>query len=36
MASGQDLQLMEAVEASIDGEPFDAEQERAAKEEGWR
>ena len=36
MASGQDPQLMEAVEASIDGEPFDAEQERSAMEQGWR
>lgn len=36
MASGQDPQLMEAVEASIDGEPFDAEQERKAMERGWR
>jgi hypothetical protein len=36
MASGQDPQLMEAVEASIDGEPFDAEQERAAMRQGWR
>ena len=36
MASGQDPQLMEAVEASINGEPFDAAQERAAREQGWR
>jgi hypothetical protein len=36
MASGQDPQLMEAVEASIDGEPFDVEQERKAMEQGWR
>ena len=36
MASGQDPQLMEAVEGSIDGEPFDAEQERSAMERGWR
>ena len=36
MASGQNPQLMEAVEASIDGEPFDAEQERSAMERGWR
>lgn len=36
MASGQDPQLMEAVEANIDGEPFDAEQERTAMERGWR
>jgi hypothetical protein len=36
MASGQDPQLMEAVESSIGGEPFDAEQERSAMEQGWR
>ena len=36
MASGQDPQLMEAVELSIDGEPFDAGQERSAMEQGWR
>ena len=36
MASGQDPQLMEAVEASMDGEPFDAAQEKAAMEKGWR
>ena len=35
MASGGDPQLMEAVDASIDGEPFDAAQERAAAERGW-
>lgn len=36
MASGQDPQLMEAVEAAIDGEPFDAAQEEAAMRNGWR
>ena len=36
MASGQDPQLLEAVDASIDGAPFDAEQERTAMEQGWR
>ena len=36
MASGGDPQLMEAVDASIDGEPFDAAQEKAAMERGWR
>ena len=36
MASGQDPQLMEAVEASIEGEPFDAAKERLAMEKGWR
>ena len=36
MASGQDPQLMEAVETSMDGEPFDAAQEKAAMDKGWR
>ena len=36
MASGANPQLMEAVEASIAGEPFDAAQEKAAMERGWR
>lgn len=36
MASGGDPQLMEAVDASIAGEPFDAAQEKAAMEKGWR
>jgi hypothetical protein len=36
MASGQDPQLMEAVETSIDGELFDAVQEEAAMRTGWR
>ena len=36
MASGPNPQLMEAVEASIDGEPFDAAQEKAVAEKGWR
>ena len=36
MAAGADPQLMEAVEAAIDGEPFDAAQERQAAERGWR
>jgi hypothetical protein len=35
MASGPDPQLMEAVDAAIDGEPFDAAQEKAAAERGW-
>ncbi len=35
MASGGDPQLMEAVDASIAGEPFDAAQEKAAMERGW-
>lgn len=36
MASGADPQLMEVVDAVIDGEPFDAAQEKAAMEKGWR
>jgi hypothetical protein len=36
MAGGANPQLMEAVDASIDGEPFDATQERAAMDRGWR
>lgn len=36
MASGGDPQLMESVDASIAGEPFDAAQEKAAMEKGWR
>ena len=36
MASGQDPQLMEAIEASIDGAPYDAAQEEAAMRAGWR
>ena len=36
MASGGDPRLMEAVDASIVGEPFDAAQEKAAMERGWR
>lgn len=35
MASG-DPQVMEAVDASIAGEPFDAAQEKAAMKKGWR
>ena len=36
MASGPDPQLMEAVDAAIDGEPFDEAQEKAAAERGWK
>jgi hypothetical protein len=36
MASGPEPQLMEAVEAVIDGEPLDAAQEKAALENGWK
>jgi hypothetical protein len=36
MASGQNPQLMEAVDAAIDGEPFNAAEEKAAAERGWK
>lgn len=36
MASGQDPRLIEAVEASIEGEAFDAAQEKEAMKKGWR
>lgn len=36
MASVQDPQLMEAIDASIIGEPFDAAQEKSAMEKGWK
>ena len=36
MASGANPQLLEAVDATIAGEPFDAAQEKAAAERGWR
>ena len=36
MASGQDPRLIEAVEASIEGEAFDAAQEKEAMRKGWR
>ena len=36
MASGPNPQLMEAVDAAIDGEPFDAAEEKAAAERGWK
>ena len=36
MAAGADPRLLEIVEESIAGEPFDAAQERAAAERGWR
>lgn len=36
MASGTDPQLMEAVEAVIVGEPYDAAQEKAALDDGWK
>ena len=36
MASGPDQRLMDMVEKSIAGEPFDAAQERAALQRGWQ
>ena len=36
MASGADPALLAIVDETIAGEPFDATQERAAKERGWR
>ena len=36
MAAGADPRLMEIVDDSIAGEPFDAAQEKAAMERGWR
>ena len=36
MASGADPGLAELIEATIAGEPFDADAERAARESGWR
>ena len=36
MAGGPNLRLLEEVDAIIDGEPFDAAQEKAAAEKGWR
>jgi hypothetical protein len=36
MAAGPDPKLMALVDETIAGEPFDAAQERAAKERGWR
>ena len=36
MAAGADPRLMELVDSTIAGEAFDAEQEAAAKERGWR
>lgn len=34
--AGDDPRLMEAVDAAIDGEPFDAAREKAALENGWK
>ena len=36
MAAGQDARLAELIAARISGEPFDAAQERAARDKGWR
>jgi hypothetical protein len=36
MAAGADARLMDIVDESIAGEPFDQAQERAALEQGWR
>jgi hypothetical protein len=36
MASGANPQLLGAVDAAIDGEPFDAAQEKSAMERGWK
>jgi hypothetical protein len=36
MAAGADPRLMDMVDESIAGEPFDASQEKAAMERGWR
>ena len=36
MAGGPNPKLLEEVDAIIDGEPFDAAQEKAAVEKGWR
>ena len=36
MASGGDPRLMDMVDETIAGEPLDADQERQAKERGWR
>ena len=36
MAAGADPRLMDMVDESIAGEPFDAAQEKAASERGWR
>jgi hypothetical protein len=36
MAAGMDPALAALVDSSMAGEPFDAAQEKAAKERGWR
>ena len=36
MAAGTDPNLAALVDSAIDGEPFDADQEKSARERGWR
>lgn len=36
MAAGQDPRLAELIDQAIAGEPFDAAQEKASREKGWR
>ena len=36
MASGASPELAALVDSTMSGEPFDAAQEKAAKERGWR
>jgi hypothetical protein len=36
MAAGMDPNLAVLIDSTIEGEPFDAEQEKAAKARGWR
>jgi hypothetical protein len=36
MAAGSDPRLLDMVDEAIAGEPFDAAQEQAAKQRGWR
>lgn len=36
MAAGQDPRLAQLIDQAIAGEPFDPEQERAARQQGWR
>ena len=36
MAAGEDPRLAALIEATIAGEPFDADQEKAAQAKGWR
>jgi hypothetical protein len=36
MAAGMDPNLAALVDSSMAGEPFDAAQEKAARDKGWR